>query len=74
MPDRLAIFRRIADTIKPRLAEPDRDRVARLLVVLTASSSLRMWRDHLGASVDEAVDDIDWIVQAAIAASRRADQ
>lgn len=74
MPDRLAVFRRIADTIKPRLAEPDRDRVARLLVVLTASSSLRMWRDHLGSSVDEAADDIDWIVQAAIAAARRARQ
>jgi hypothetical protein len=28
-----------------------------------------MWRDHLGLSVDEAADDVDWIVRAAIAAA-----
>ena len=69
MPDRLEIFRRVADSVVPRLSEVDRDRVARLLVILTASSALRMWRDHLGSSVDEAADDVDWIVRAAIAAA-----
>jgi AcrR family transcriptional regulator len=68
MPDRLAMTRRLADSITPRLSEADRDRIARLLVVLTASSSLRMWRDHLGASVGQAADDVDWVVRAAIAA------
>lgn len=71
MPDRLAIFGRLADSIEPKLAEADRDRITRLLVILTASSSLRTWRDHLGSSVDEAADDVDWLVRAAIAASRR---
>jgi len=69
MPDRLALFRRLADTIVPKPSEVDRNRIARLLVILTASSALRMWRDHLGASVDEAADDVDWIVRAAIAAA-----
>lgn len=71
MPDRLAMTRRLADSIVPALSEADRDRIARLMVVLTASASLRMWRDHLGASVDQAADDVDWLVHAAIAASTR---
>jgi hypothetical protein len=69
MPDRVAVFRAVADSVEPRLAEADRDRLARLLVVLTQSASLRMWHDHLGLSVDEVADEIDWLVRAAIAAA-----
>jgi AcrR family transcriptional regulator len=71
MPSRLERIGRLADSIEPRLPKADRDRITRLLVILTASSSLRMWRDHLGATVDEAADDIDWIVRAAVAAATR---
>jgi len=73
MPNRYERVRRIADSIEPRLAEADRDRITRVLVILTMSSSLRVWRDHLGSSVDEAADDIDWIIRAAIAAARPGD-
>lgn len=69
MPDRLALGRQLADTIVPKLAESDRNRIARLLVVLTTSSALRVWRDHLDSSVDEAADDVDWVIRAAIAAA-----
>lgn len=69
MPDRMALGRRLADTIVPKLSESDRDRIARLLVVLTTSSALRVWREHLGSSVDEAADDIDWVIRAAIVAA-----
>jgi len=71
MPDRLVMFRQLADSIVPKLSEVGRDRIARLLVILTASSALRMWRDHFGSSVDEAADDVDWVVRAAIAAATR---
>jgi len=70
MPGRLELGRRIADTIEPKLAKADRERIARLLVVLISSSSLRVWREHLGGSVEQAADDIDWVIRAAIAASR----
>ena len=69
MPDRLAIFRRLADSIVPKPSEVDRDRIARLLVVLTASSALRLWRDQLGSSVQEAADDVDWVIRAVIASA-----
>jgi len=69
MPDRLAMFRRLADSIEPRPSEVDRDRIARLLVILTASSALRLWRDQLGSSVDEAADDADWAIRAVIASA-----
>jgi AcrR family transcriptional regulator len=66
MPIRYQRLRRIADSIEPKLGKSDRDRITRLLAVVTASSSLRMWRDHLGLSVDEVAKEVDWIVRAAI--------
>ena len=71
MKGRFEKIRRIGDTIEPPLSKADQDRITRLLVILTSSASLRMWREHLGSSVDEAVDDIDWFVKAAIAATRK---
>jgi AcrR family transcriptional regulator len=69
MDSRVQRIRRVADSVRPRLPKVDRDRITRLLVVLTSSSALRMWRDHLGASVEDAADDIDWVVRAAITAA-----
>jgi AcrR family transcriptional regulator len=71
MPRRIERLSKIADSIQPRLAKADRDRITRLLAVLTASASLRMWRDHVGVSVEQAADDIDWVMRASIDASRR---
>jgi AcrR family transcriptional regulator len=69
MPDRFAMSRRFVGTIAPDADEAERDRIARLMVVLTTSSALRVWRDHLGSSVDEAADDVDWVLRAAVAAA-----
>jgi AcrR family transcriptional regulator len=69
MPTRYERIRRLTDAIEPKLRKADRDRITRLLVVLTASASLRMWRDHLELSAEEVADDVDWIVRAAIAAA-----
>lgn len=74
MPDRFAMTRRFAESIEPRLPAQDRDRIARLLVVLTTSSALRVWRDHLGSSVEEAADDIDRTIRAAVAAATRGER
>jgi AcrR family transcriptional regulator len=73
MPARLEIYRRLADAVAPNLAKPDRARIARLLTILVSSSALRLWRDHLGSTVEEAADDIDWVIRAAIAASTRSE-
>jgi AcrR family transcriptional regulator len=69
---RLALTREIADAIAPGLADEDRERLARLLIILTTTASVRMWRDHLGLSLEEAADDVDWAVKATIAGLRRA--
>jgi AcrR family transcriptional regulator len=66
MPTRLQRIRRLTDSIEPKLRKGDGDRITRLLAVLMTSSSLRMWRDHLGLSVDEVAKEIDWIVRAAL--------
>ena len=74
MPGRIAMMREVAGSIEPKLDEADRDRLARLLLVLTASSALRLWRDHLGASVDEVASDVEWVIRAAVEASSKEDQ
>jgi AcrR family transcriptional regulator len=67
MPHRLAAFRGFADTAMPGLTEAERRRVARLLAVLTTSSSLRTWRGLIGSSADEAADDVAWVIRSAVA-------
>jgi AcrR family transcriptional regulator len=71
MPARLEMSRRLADSIVPKLTPGDRDRIARLLTILISASALRVWRDHLGSTVEEAANDIEWVISAAIAASTR---
>jgi AcrR family transcriptional regulator len=73
MPARLEMSRRLADSIVPKLTPGDRDRIVRLLTILISASALRVWRDHLGSTVEEAADDIDWVIRAAIAASTRSE-
>ena len=74
MPDRVAMFRRIADSLVPKPSEADRDRIARVLVILTASSTLRLWRDQLGSSVEEVAGDVDWVIRAVIASASSRDR
>ena len=69
MPERLRRIRALVGSIEPPLAADDAARIVRLLVILTSSSTLRIWRDLLGSSVDEAAGDVEWAVRAAVAAS-----
>jgi AcrR family transcriptional regulator len=69
LPRRLGLGRQLLDTVRPPLPPDARDRIARLLVVLLTSSSLRVWR-QLDATVDEAANDIQWILRAAVAHAR----
>lgn len=70
---RLELGRQLARTHVPPLAEADQERIARVMAVLITSASLRMWRRHLGSSVDEAADDIEWVLRAALAAAAPTD-
>jgi AcrR family transcriptional regulator len=69
MPQRLAMSRRFAAGVMPGGSKVQQDRLARVLIVLASSSSMRMWRDHLGTSVDEAAEDIDWVLRTLISAT-----
>ena len=71
MPSRFKRIRALGESIEPPLTNADLDRITRILVILISQSSLRTWRDHLGASAEQVADDIDWILRAAIAAANR---
>jgi AcrR family transcriptional regulator len=66
LPLRLALGQELLDTVRPSLRADARDRIARLLVVLLTSSSLRTWR-QLDVTADEVAEDIQWILRAAVA-------
>jgi AcrR family transcriptional regulator len=68
-PNRLKLARSLLDGLVDGLSEVDRERIARLFVILTTSAALRMWRDDFGASVEQMADDIDRALRAAIAAA-----
>ena len=70
MPRRLELIGAMLDSLDPPLAPRDKDRIARLLVILTSSQSLRTWRDHLGVSADDVAAEIEATVRTAIAAAR----
>ena len=69
MPDRFRFSQRLVGTIAPDLPMADRNRIARVMLIMTMSSALRTWRDHLGASADDAADDVEWALRSLIAAS-----
>ena len=68
MPSRVTRTRELADAIIPAGSPIDRDRVTRLLVILTGSAAFRTWRDHLGRTPDEAAADVEWAVRTMIGA------
>lgn len=68
-PNRFKLGRTVVDGIAPELPEADRDRVARVLLVMTSSAALRTWREQLGRSVEEIADEIDRAVRAVIASA-----
>ena len=70
MPSRFKRIRRLAESVEPPLSSADIDRITRLAVVLFSSSAIHTWRDHLGGSVEQVADDIDWYLRAVIAAAR----
>lgn len=74
MPQRLEVGRQLATMHVPKPVAADRERIARLMAILVTSASLRMWRDHFGSSVDEAADDIDWVLRATLAAATPEDE
>ena len=63
---RLTFSRQAVEAIAPELSVEDRERLARLVIVLTMSATARMLREHLGLSVEGAVEDVEWAIRAVI--------
>jgi AcrR family transcriptional regulator len=71
MPARQALSRQFVATVMPQGSATDRERLSRVLLVLTSSSGMRMWRDQQGVSVDTAADDIHWLIRTVLSATER---
>lgn len=71
MPSRIERTRMLTDAIVPAGSPIDRERLTRVLVILTGGAAFRTWRDDLGCSPDEAADDVEWAVRTLIGADTR---
>lgn len=71
MPARQAMSRQFVATVMPGSSPTDRERLSRVLLVLTSSAGMRMWRDQQGVSVDTAADDIHWLICMVLSATER---
>jgi AcrR family transcriptional regulator len=71
MPARQSLSRQFVATVMPLGSATDRERLSRVLLVLTSSSGMRMWRDQQGVSVDTAADDIHWLIRTVLSATER---
>jgi AcrR family transcriptional regulator len=69
MANRVAMTRQLADMVGPDLPDADRERIARLLLIVTSSAALRTWRDNLGLSAEDVADEIDWVIRSVAAGS-----
>ncbi|MEO8246350.1 MAG: helix-turn-helix domain-containing protein [Chloroflexota bacterium] len=67
MPARRRSIRDGVDAIGPGMSNEWRERLARLVAVLTSSASLRMWTEHLGLTPDDASDDVAAVIRAVVA-------
>jgi AcrR family transcriptional regulator len=67
MPARLQAMRAVADGLAPGLPPTTRARLARLLLLVTTTASLRTLHEHLGLSTDAAAADVAWLIRAAVA-------
>jgi AcrR family transcriptional regulator len=70
MPRRLEALSRIVDSVEPPLQRRGRERLLRLLLVLSSSGALRLLHEHLGDPTERVAADVDWFVRAAISAAR----
>jgi AcrR family transcriptional regulator len=71
MPARQALSRQFVATVMPHASATEQERLSRVLLVLTSSSGMRMWRDQQGVSVDTAADDIHWLIRTVLSATER---
>jgi AcrR family transcriptional regulator len=69
MPSRIETSRRFMAEVAPGASAADRERISRIMLVLSSSAALRAWRDYFGVSVDEAADDVDWALRTLIAST-----
>jgi len=72
MPERLDMHRQAIVRSLPGLGDEDLERFARILMLLHSSATLRAFKDYLGASADEAADDVIWAVQTLLRGASQA--
>lgn len=49
--------------LEPAMTDDDLDRLARLLVILTCSESLRLWQDRFDVGADDVADHVIWAIR-----------
>lgn len=70
MPKRLAIHRETVGRLAPNLGDEDLDRLAKLSLILTSTSSFRAFKDYLGLGPDASAELVTWALGALVEGAR----
>lgn len=71
MPKRMAAHRETVGRLAPDIADADLDRLAKLSLILTSTSSFRAFKDYLGLGPDASAELVTWALRALIEGARR---
>ncbi|MEO6207127.1 MAG: helix-turn-helix domain-containing protein [Candidatus Limnocylindrales bacterium] len=70
MPKRFASHRETVGRLAPNLGNEDLDRLAKLSLILTSTSSFRAFKDYLGLGPDASAELVTWALGAMIDGAR----
>ncbi len=67
---RMAALRDLLRSANPPVPEDVRERLARVMLILTCSQALQLWDDRFDLTTDEVADTVSWAIKAMVAGSR----
>jgi AcrR family transcriptional regulator len=70
MPERLGLVRDVVDRLAPDVPDADRDRLARLVVILLSTPAFQAYRDYLGLGPDASAELVAWAFTTLVEGAR----
>ena len=71
MPKRLGLVRDVVDRLAPDVPDADRDRMARLVLILMSTPAFQAYRDYLGLGPDASAKLVAWAFATMVEGARR---
>lgn len=71
MPERLGLVRDVVDRLAPDVPDADRERLARLVLILMSTPAFQSYKDYLGLGPDASAKLVGWAFGTLVDGARR---